>query len=240
MKNEAAMYTPKLMIAVIVMTLCHSGPLGARPSGPEHNSPAVAPRITAPPIDRPDVSLTAKKSQKAAFLWALGGWFVPVTVGGALIGVAARAKVDGAFMPLMISGGILMGGGAIVGPSAGHFYAGDWKKGLLFSGLRLGLGGLAAGFITWGVFWMFADSDDDPNYEERQGQGRIILAIGSVAAAAAVMLQIWEVAVTPRSVYRINRRKREQRKFSVLPTPFLARDPSTGKSYVGLGAAGTF
>ena len=110
----------------------------------------------------------------------------------------------------------------------------------LFSGLRLGLGGLAAGFITWGIFWMFADTDGDPNAGARQESGRLILTIGSLAAAAVVVLQIWEVAVTPRSVYRINRRKRARRKYSVLPTPFLARDPSTGKSYVGLGAVGTF
>jgi hypothetical protein len=234
MKNEAAMNTLKSLIAVIIMSLSYSVPAGAQSSVPAGAQPY------APPIDRPEPEAAPKKSQTAAFLWALGGWWVPMGVGGALIGVAASAKVDRAFMPLMISGGILMGGGAIFGPSAGHFYAGDWKKGLLFSGLRLGVGGLAAGFITWGIFWMFADTDGDPNADERQNHGRIILALGSVAAAAAVVLQIWEVAVTPRSVYRINRKKREQRRYSVLPTPFLARDPSTGRSYVGLGAVGTF
>ena len=69
-----------------------------------------------------------EKSPGVAFLWSLGATAIPPLLGGAL--------TDGT------SEGILIVSGITLGPSAGHFYAKRYSRGLLTSALRVGLGAL--------------------------------------------------------------------------------------------------
>lgn len=69
-----------------------------------------------------------EKSPGVAFLWSLGATAIPPLLGGAL--------ADGTLEGTLIVSGIT------IGPSAGHFYAKRYSRGLLTSALRIGLGAL--------------------------------------------------------------------------------------------------
>ncbi len=69
-----------------------------------------------------------EKSPGVAFLWSLGATAIPPLLGGAL--------TDGTLEGILIVSGITLG------PSAGHFYAKRYSRGLLTSALRIGLGAL--------------------------------------------------------------------------------------------------
>ena len=69
-----------------------------------------------------------EKSPRVAFLWSLGSTAIPFLIQGALPGTNSNLAL------------ILMGSGITVGPSAGHFYAKRYSRGLLTSALRIGLG----------------------------------------------------------------------------------------------------
>ena len=65
-----------------------------------------------------------EKSPGVAFLWSLGATAIPFLI----------------LEPNSNFALILMGSGITVGPSAGHFYAKRYSRGLLTSALRIGLG----------------------------------------------------------------------------------------------------
>ena len=69
-----------------------------------------------------------EKSPGVAFLWSLGATAIPFLIQGALPETNSNLAL------------ILMGSGITVGPSAGHFYAKRYSRGLLTSALRIGLG----------------------------------------------------------------------------------------------------
>ena len=73
-----------------------------------------------------------EKSPGLAFLWSLGATLIPV---GAGIQIFSDSEEN-------TLGAILFVSGATLGPSAGHFYAERYSKGLLTSALRFGLGAL--------------------------------------------------------------------------------------------------
>ena len=76
-----------------------------------------------------------EKSPGVAVLWSLGATAIPPLLGGAL--------TDGTLEGILIVSGITLG------PSAGHFYAKRYSRGLLTSALRIGLGAL---FISYFEF----------------------------------------------------------------------------------------
>lgn len=73
-----------------------------------------------------------EKSPGLAFLWSLGATIIPVGAGIQILSDSEENTL----------GTILFVSGATLGPSAGHFYAKRYSKGLLTSALRFGLGAL--------------------------------------------------------------------------------------------------
>ncbi|GEM_PF-3706514 len=89
---------------------------------------------SSPVVYSPDRADKQLKSPATATLLSLGATLLPIAV-GALI-----AEQSGTAAFLMISSGV------IIGPSTGHWYAKRTSRGLITSGLRLGLGLLVVFF----------------------------------------------------------------------------------------------
>lgn len=89
------------------------------------------PAISPVSQERRTVGSARKKSEVAALFLSLGATAIPL-----YIGVKLSDANNGTMAELFIVSGL------IVGPSVGHFYAGQSTRGVVTSLLRLGLGGL--------------------------------------------------------------------------------------------------
>jgi cysteine-rich repeat protein len=111
--------------------------------------------------------------------------------------------------------GMLGVGSFVVAPSAGHFYAGDKRHGLIFSGVRLGAGAMAtAGFV-------FALSSIFQEETALSKAGGAMFVLGSLGSAG---LLVYEIIDAPRSVKRVATAKVEK-KASLKLAPMLAPQP---------------
>lgn len=158
---------------------------------------------------------------------AVASWLVPAGLGALVI--AADSDSD----DLVTLGIVIIGVGAVIGPSAGHLYSGDLLRGLGFSGIRLAIYGLGGGAILGAA---------------QGGDAGATIAIGGVAAVAGLTLSIWDLVDAGPSADRANVALAKERasKVSLTATPMLLTARGTGRtsnlreSVLGFGAAGRF
>lgn len=170
---------------------------------------AVAPARAGGARDRPD-----DKSGGTATALAIGG-----TLGGfGLMALGGQLESE----PLAYAGlGVF-----VVGPAAGHFYAGEATHGLVTSGVR------AAGIATFAVGFdmSFCIFECEPTDERRTGEALAFVGLGIYAAAT-----LYDVIDAHQAADRANRRAAAR----ALPAPVVLATPD-GHRVPGLALAGRF
>jgi hypothetical protein len=129
---------------------------------------------------------TAKlKSPTTAVFYSMGSTVLPSVP---LMVCAPMGRVDGAMGPVCIGSCVT---GIIVGPSVGHFYAGNYMRGFASIGLRAGIAGL--GFL--GVA---------ETYSSDIGGAIICTVIGGVTCIAVLASGIYDIWTCPDAVQKYN------------------------------------
>jgi hypothetical protein len=148
---------------------------------------------------------------------------------GLALGLSFGVPIVTPFIALGL-GGILLGGDRVhyvsaplmtasfvFGPSTGHFYAHQWGRGLLYSGLRCGFAGIA--FLgAWGAAW----SGDEAN------AAMVPLVIGVLGVATVTLI---DIASAPSSAHKYNESLRASGKVHIMPR-FDTRNERYGISVV--------
>lgn len=123
------------------------------------------------------------KSGRTAVYWSLGATLIPC-------------------VPVMIWGGTgmsgLIGVSLLIGPSAGHFYAHQWGRGLKTAGLRLGIGVVGvfgASFV--GLIGAESFDTEDINWEA-------FWVVAGIAGGCIVGSAVYDIATAPASVRKYN------------------------------------
>jgi hypothetical protein len=115
-------------------------------------------------------------------------------------------------------------GGILVGPSLGHFYAGESGRAIGHSLIRLG----AVGTMFAGAVITFADCWDDED-GDCGSVGPVIIVGGAVLGVGST---VYSIADAPAAARRHNQ---ERRRFLLTPAPLVGPGRSTGYG-VALGA----
>ncbi len=158
-------------------------------------------------------------SEAGAFALALGGTGLSL---GSLM-MAARTDAGDEGGALAIAGTV----GLIVAPSLGHFYAGETRRGLLHTGVRLAaLGGTLAGVVVTLNDCGFEGEDDCSS------TGPVIIG---VSMATGLVSAIYSIADAPRAARRHNERAARWR---FVPGPIMT--PGGGPPGMGLHVGGEF
>jgi hypothetical protein len=100
---------------------------------------------------------------------------------------------------------VVMQLGLIVGPSAGHFYAGQWRRGLSTSGLRLGITALGLG-TAYVVAVVAAVSNDSDYSLDPDDFGKFVPAftLAIITEAIVIIHGIYDITTAPNSVRKYN------------------------------------
>ncbi len=192
---------------------------------------AAQPALTAPQPyypSAPPAPVAETKSESTATLLAIG-----TTVGGiALMSTGANHE----------SGGVVLAGAALtlIGPSVGHFYAGETGHGIKMSLLRTGaalvLGaGLIASFTS-----ASCDVAADPNgntgscgpTKDDRETGRRMMWLGGATLAVATVYDLWDAH---NAAHRAN--VREARRYTIAPSIMTG---ASGARAPGLVLGGQF
>lgn len=120
------------------------------------------------------------KSKGTALRWSLATTFVPV-----LTAYLISTKENISIEPWLICGIP----GLLIGPSTGHFYAGQWGRGLKTAGMRFGMIAITVGALGVTVF--------NEEYESAEG----IAIVGLFAFSGLVL---YDIATAPQSVEKYN------------------------------------
>lgn len=133
--------------------------------------------------------LKKPKSEKTAIMWSAGATLVPC-LGAYLL----RGTLPNYLAVVEL--------GLIVGPSAGHFYAGQWRRGLSTSGLRLGIAA-----IGLGTAYVIASVSNDGDYSlDPDDFGRFVpvFALAIITEAIVIIHGIYDITTVPNSVRKYN------------------------------------
>lgn len=168
-----------------------------------------------PPRPQLDLEL---KSSGTAMLWAIG-----TTVAGiALIGKAFDEE----------SGGLLLLGGALtlIGPSAGHIYAGESSHAVKASLLRAG------GVVIFALGAAEAEDSycDYDCYGESDDSGEAAMWIGGLIVVGSTLYDFYDAG---RAVSRYNEKRRRMFDYQFSPTMM---SKAGGGVTPGVGVTGTF
>lgn len=173
-------------------------------------APGTAPVTPAGAVEPAD-----DKSPGAAVTLAIAGTALPF--------VAFAAAGNGDDGALVLAGL----GGLIIGPSLGHFYAGDTRTGLVQAGVRAGsMGLMLAGAI---VLLDECGFEGDPECNETPG-AMMIIGGGVLVVGSA----IYSIIDAPLAAHRHNQRGA---RLSLMPAPVTGPDRSVG---LGLHLGATF
>lgn len=115
----------------------------------------------------------------------------------------------------------LAASGFVIGPSTGHFYAGQWGRGVATAGVRAGL--LAAGVYFSRLMWV------DVFFGGSSGSGNAVLAVTSFLGAFG--LALYDLATTEASVRRYNDALNASSRLQFVPY-FGAKNKGYGLSFV--------
>lgn len=143
-----------------------------------------------------------QKSEVAAVGLSLAATVVPVTAGIFVVnkGESEENDVGWGFWALVVPG-------ITVGPSAGHFYANQWRRGLITTGVRLGI--LGAGIIAFNVV-----TSDDEGFLDNFGDA---LAVGGITTIALTVHALYDIAVAQESAKKYNESLRTSGKALLIP-----------------------
>lgn len=129
------------------------------------------------------------------------------------------------------SSGLSLAGFAVtlIGPSAGHFYAGEAGRGLAHTGLRAGAVGAILAGATWGFFDCF-DLYGEDTCEFSPGATALIVG-GVVLGAGSTIYSLYDA---PRAARRHNAR---ERRLFLVPAPMAVQSSgqSSGAGDTGFG-----
>jgi hypothetical protein len=128
------------------------------------------------------------KSPTTAVYWSMGSMVLPS------VPLIVTSTVGETHEFLGATGIVLCITGVIVGPSAGHFYAGDYMRGFGGIGLRAGIAGL--GFL--GVVKTYTSDSDDM---AKAIIGTVIAGTAGIGILASGIYDIW---TCPDAVYKYN------------------------------------
>ncbi len=181
----------------------------------------------APPYEQTRMPVPEVKSESTATLLAIG-----TTLGGFAL-AAAGAEHE--------HGGVVLGGMAmmLIGPSAGHFYAGENGHGIKMTLLRTGAAlVLGAGLISnfSAACDVAADENGNggscgPTREDRE-TGRRMVWLGGATLVAATLYDLWDAH---NAAHRAN--VREARRWSIAPSIMAG---ASGANVPGLTLGGQF
>ena len=96
--------------------------------------------------------------------------------------------------------------GLLVGPSIGHFYVGEWERGLLMIGGRMAFTAMAFGSLQ------FLLPSDEYGSNKNEGAGLTMLGIGCIGIGS---LLIWDIVDSPFAAKRFN--ESSKNKWSIGP-----------------------
>jgi hypothetical protein len=154
----------------------------------------------------PPVVDSEEVSPAAAFGLSLAG--TAVGWGGLLV----AAEVDSQALGWVAVGGIL------VGPSLGHFYAGEVGRGLGHTGIRLGAGAI---FVV-GAAITVSDCLFTEEGECDGSSGPLVMLGGAALGAGST---IYSIVDAPRAATRANQMRR---RLVITPAPVVGPERSTG------------
>lgn len=193
-------------------------PLPQEQPPPQAQLPAL--QLQAAPLASPTVATAADvpalKSPGAARAWALSS--TALSVGMLATGLVGDQE-ELAWLGLI---------GLTVGPSFGHFYAGDAGRALGQIGLRVGALGVMYTGLVVAVFecgFFIGDSGCRPSGGSTLVVGGLALGVGSV---------VYSIYDAPRAAKRYNAR---QQRLTFTPAPIVGPDRTSG---LGLQLGGTF
>ncbi len=145
------------------------------------------------------------KSSTTATAYSIGATF--------LSGIAFCICLDnGDYNDFLFRGSFLVSvSGIVVGPSVGHFYAGNTKRGLMSAGFRA----ISTGTFLWSSFGLLSVVSDvhDANFENED-----LYLWGTIISGAATFGSIvFDIWTCPNSVEKYNRSARDYRGFYLSP-----------------------
>jgi hypothetical protein len=214
MTNIIAIGSARLLCAVLLITLL---------------APSTAAAADGDDSDEPHVKLSSARLRAADDLKSPG--------------VAAGLSIVSTVVPMLLGGGLLVvqpfAGLALfslglgIGPSLGHFYAGEPGHAVITGLLRLGVATGGALLILGGLL---SGIDGDSSSTSPEG----LFAGGTVLLVAAVGLAIYDMVDAPRAAHRTNASRRTALSFA--PVVAQTRDRTTGKegTLYGLAMSGQF
>jgi hypothetical protein len=237
-----------LVVVVVTVAVAWPCPASAQPASqpaampprqpatqPASASGARAERSRPESMQQPHQPRLTLKSRRTGRLLALGCTLVPLTIAAALFGHAARTGDEREYWAAAAFGALGLG----LGPSTGHFYAGEYFGPAVRAVLRTGLAAGGVALIAWAILQQFGaalgtlfggtytgPSDSDVAAE---------VVIGALLAATAVGLAVYDLFDSGRAADRVNAAR--VRKATVM-APFVARSPR-GTQY-GLAVVATF
>jgi len=133
-----------------------------------------------PAVSRESLEVREPKSKGAALRWSLAATLVPV-----LTAYLISTKENVSTEPWLICGIP----GLLIGPSTGHFYAGQWGRGLKTAGMRFGV--IASTIVLLGSAVLSEE------YESAEG-----IALAGLLAFSGLVL--YDIATVPQSVEKHN------------------------------------
>jgi hypothetical protein len=171
-------------------------------SGPAEAREALSTALLDQPDPRP------AKSRTTATLLALGGTLVPVVLGATL----TRMGHVRAGLPVFALG-------LTVGPSLGHYYAGEYGVPMVKTLVR---GGFSAASVAV-MLDAYEEGQDCHNSLGCIGHGIVMMA-GSLLMIPAVGLAIWDLIDASFAAKRVNRKLLRRRRVSF--SPMVSMQPS--------------
>jgi hypothetical protein len=137
----------------------------------------ASPDLLCSELNRP---VGKPKSTRIAYCWSLGCTFAPIVIPYALE----------YFFPDVptAAGSSFTVAGVLVGPSTGHFYAGQWRGGLVTIGVRLAFIGVVA--FGYNMSW-----------SEPSGMANFLDAVGLIGFVGTIG---YDLITIPRSVRKYN------------------------------------
>ncbi len=137
-----------------------------------------------------------RKSEVLAVGLSLGATLIPCTIG---YSVESEENNVG-FWSLIVPG-------ITIGPSVGHFYANQWKRGLTTAGLRLGILGA-------GIIWFHLATESDGSLWDRFDDAVII---GGATAIALGAHALYDIAAAQESAKKYNEMLETSGKTLIIP-----------------------
>lgn len=151
-------------------------------------------------IERVETGEEGDAAPGLAIMAASVSTFVPAAIG---LGMMGLADLEGG--PL-VAGFAVASLGLVVGPSVGHWYAGEGGRGAATMGLRFLAFGGGAG-LAFGGIAVLSDSNDTG----AEAGGFTLVGLASVMGAAGLGLVIWDLADAGEAARRSNREDLEDR-----------------------------